>query len=200
MEALFEQFLAFDRTVFEWVELHLWGALGGALDQIMTIITYLGEDGAIWAVLGLLLLFFKKTRKVGFAVLASLAVTGVINNLVLKQIFDRPRPFNLEQWADWFQYPNFVAKPSSSSFPSGHASSSIACAVGTMVSGKKRLWIPALIVAVLIAFSRIYVHVHYPSDVIGGAIVGIIYGLLGILCTWLLFEKIIPKWKERHHA
>lgn len=229
MDAIFDSFLSFDLGVFQWVQ----GIQNSVLTTIMVIITTLGDEGIIFIAMGLVLLFTKKYRKIGFAMLASLAVMVVCNNLVLKEIFARPRPyyiFNLDalladkqmfidagkearfdmlvekisagierypdlaaKWVAEYHFPNFIEKLTSLSFPSGHTSSAFAAAIAVLWYDRK-IGIPTTIFAALMGFSRIYVQVHYCSDVLGAVVVGIIYALAGVLIAKLLFpvfEKVL---------
>lgn len=191
----FSVFLGFDRMVFEWVEKVFSYGISGILTLVLTFFTTIGDKSIIWLVLGVALLPFKKTRKIGLVVLASQACTLFINNLFLKNFFARPRPFDLDVWKDWFLYPEFIRRPDSFSFPSGHSSSSFAAATALIYSKKKRFIIPGFIVAAIIAFSRIYMHVHYPTDVLFGALLGILYGVIAIFACKLLFKIINEKTK-----
>ncbi len=196
MEALRNIFLSdfiinFDVAVYRFFE----SIANPVLDVIMKIITYLGDDGIFWIALSLILLIPKKTRKLGVYVLGGLAITSVINNLGLKELFGRVRPFNFENWPETYEYiyPNLIDKPGSLSFPSGHASTSIGAALPFLMKANKKAGIPVFIVAILIGLSRIYVHVHYPTDVFAGMIVGIIAGLLAVLLLdKLFFGKLVP--------
>ena len=172
------------------------------MDAIMKGITYIAEVGWFWILLGVVLIFFKKTRKYGVLVILGLGIASCINNLVLKQIFERPRPFNFDGWPADFVFPNpLIEKPHSFSFPSGHTSSSLGAATPLLIKANKKLGIPMFILALLVGFSRVYIHVHYPTDVIVGTIVGIIGGILAVvafkygmpLAKKILGEKIITK-------
>ncbi len=185
--------LNFDWAVFQWIENYLWNPI---LDVFMTAVTYLGEGGIFWIAIGVSLLFSKRHRIVGFAVLAALLVHISINDLILKNIICRPRPFDLEAWKGIFNYPDLVSRPSSFSFPSGHSSSAFACATALTMTKKKSIYIPAFILAALIAFSRIYVHVHYCTDVIAGTLIGIIYGIIAILIVRALAPVVTKKYNE----
>ena len=188
---VFSAFTSFDFAVFQLVE-KLWNPV---LDAIMVFITHLGDDGIFWLVLAAVLLIFKKTRKLGVLLLLGLGVASVINNLVLKQIFERPRPFNFTGWPEGFVFPNpLIEKPDSFSFPSGHTSSSLGAATPLLIKAKKKLGIPIFVLAVLVGFSRVYVHVHYPTDVIVGAIVGIVSGIIAVVAFkygMILVKKIL---------
>lgn len=210
MTALFDPFLHFDLRIFEWIQT----IQGTFLDKIMVAVTTLGEGGIIFILLALALICTKKYRKAGFAVLAALIVMEIGNNLILKEIFARPRPFNLAEtdpvkyafWAESYRFPGLVSEPSSYSFPSGHTSSAFAAAVAVLWYDRK-IGIPTTVFAFLMGFTRIYVEVHYPSDVIAGVIVGIVYALLGVLIMKYLypyleklFERIAEKRKVKKEA
>lgn len=191
MTAFFDSLLPFDLSVFEWVQ----SIQSNFLTAIMTTITTLGDEGIIFIALGIVLLCTKKYRKAGLTVLIALIVMMVLNNLILKDLIARPRPFNLdpEQYAWWhevYKYPYFnIHQPSSYSFPSGHTSSAFAAAIAVLWYDRK-IGIPTTIFAALMGFSRIYVEVHYCTDVIGGAIVGIIYALIAVLIAKYLFPVV----------
>lgn len=183
----FSVFLDFDKAIFQWVEKAFDYGIAAVITPVLKFLTVLGDSGILWIALALVLLCFKKTRKVGATVLVALAVMTVCNNFVLKNLFARTRPFNLEAWKDWFVYPEMVKRPSSYSFPSGHSSSGFAAATGLCVSKKAYYIVPGFLLAAVVAFSRIWVHVHYPTDVIFGALLGIVYGVIGIfVCKWVI--------------
>ncbi len=189
-------FIPFDWKVFEFIENNIWADW---LTPIMKIITYLGEAGIIWIIPALVLMFFKKTRKVGFAVIVSIIIMAILNNVVLKSLFERPRPFNLPEMLDLgYIYPDMVGRPDSFSFPSGHTSSAFACAFAfTAASRNKWVGIGTFLLAAVMGFTRLYLHVHYFSDIAGGIIVGIIYGIIGVLlANWIfpiLEKKVFAK-------
>lgn len=184
-----------DVAIYQFVD----SIMNPVLNVIFTFITHLGDTpGIIWCVLGICLLIPKKTRKLGILLFAGLAISSLINNVCLKEIIERPRPYNLDPsvWANagyTYEWPGLIKQSSSWSFPSGHTSSSIGAAFALLLGCKKKylgVGIPAFIISLLIGFSRIYVHVHYPTDVIVGAVVGIIGGII----AWLLIEKVfMPK-------
>ena len=191
MTAFFDSLLGFDLAVFGWVQ----SIQSHFLTAIMTTVTTLGDEGIIFIALGLVLLCTKKYRKAGVSILVALVVMLVLNNLVLKELIARPRPFNLDPeaydwWYEVYKYPYFkIHQPSSFSFPSGHTSSAFAAAIALLCHDRK-LGIPTTIFAAIMGFSRIYVEVHYCTDVIGGAIVGIIYALIGVLIAKLIYPYI----------
>ena len=157
------------------------------LDSIMIFITSLGNGGMIWIAATILLLIPKKTRKAG--VMSAVALLGslIINNNIVKNIVQRPRPF-----VTFTDLQIIIPTPSEFSFPSGHTSSSFAAAAVFYRHLPKKLGLPAVILAGLIGFSRLYVGVHYPTDVIAGVLMGI---LLSYLAEYLvnLFVKKLKK-------
>lgn len=149
------------------------------LDYIMAFFSYIGEVGGIWIITAVILMCFRKTRATGAMVLSAVILGYLIGELGLKHFVARPRPF-VENPA----IQPFVAPPHGYSFPSGHSCSSFAAAT-VLLMRDKRFGIPALAVAVLIAFSRLYNYVHFPSDVLTGI-------LLGVICAFVvafIFKK-----------
>ncbi len=157
------------------------------LDKIMIFITSLGDKGMVWIVLALVLLLFKKTRRCGVAVLVALALQLLLGNILLKNIFARLRPF--------YDYPTvklLIDKPGGFSFPSGHTFSSFAAAASVLLYNKK-IGIPAIVLASLIAFSRLYLFVHYPTDILAG----IFFGILVAFAAKFLAEKTSKVYKSK---
>lgn len=143
------------------------------LDMAMPLITKLGDVGIIWIVLALGLLLFPKTRKVGAAVSAGLVLEALCCNILLKPVVARIRPYEVNLAVQLL-----IEKPVDFSFPSGHTAAAFATTSALFFS-KSRLWIPALVLSVLLAFSRLYLYVHYPTDVLAGALLGILAGWIG---------------------
>lgn len=159
------------------------------LDVIMLFFTYLGEVGIFWIATAIVFLCFKKTRKCGIYLAVALILDAVLVNLLLKNIVKRPRPFEYsEKLKDYILFLKYKL-PNDYSFPSGHSAVSFcAFAVIWYFLGKKSL--PFAFTAVIIAFSRLYIGVHYPSDVILGAIIGFLIGVLSIILSNLVVKKL----------
>ena len=151
------------------------------LDKILAFITSLGNAGIIWIVLAVVLLILPKTRKAGIIVAAALLMDLILCNLILKNLVARVRPYDVNT-----AIAILIKKPLDFSFPSGHTAASFAAMTALFLAKMKKAWIAALVLAVLIAFSRLYFYVHYPTDVLGGAIVGILSGIIG----YAIVEKI----------
>lgn len=137
------------------------------MDKVMVGITFLGNAGWIWILMCVILIFIPKTRKIGLAVGLALILNLIICNLTLKPLIARTRPFDLKEGIELI-----ISKPNDFSFPSGHTSVSFAASVAVFMNDKKYGCF-ALALAVLIAFSRLYLYVHFPTDVLGGMVVGI---------------------------
>ncbi len=156
----------------------------GFLDTVMPVITLLGEAGIFWILCTLLYLIQPKTRKTGFVMAAALVADLVLCNIILKPMVARIRPYDLNPAVVLL-----VRKPTDYSFPSGHTAASFAI-VSALFFEKRKSWIPALILSCLIAFSRLYLYVHYPTDVLGGIAVGILAGWIGFLVVhWILRKR-----------
>lgn len=166
--------------ILDFIQSHL---RNGVLDFMMPLITKLGDGGILWISLTIILLLFRKTRKAGAAMAISLIMGAVC--LLLKPLIGRVRPCDVNPAVQLL-----ISRPSDPSFPSGHTGSSFAAAFA-LFFGKNRLWIPAVILAALIGFTRLYLYVHYPSDVLAGALLGILLGWLGNALTnkaWRYFN------------
>lgn len=157
------------------------------LDEFFSAVTHLGDAGMVWIVLALGLLCFRKTRPLGVCMALALIFDLLLCNLCLKPLIDRPRPFALREIA------LLIDAPHDASFPSGHTAVSFAAA-GVLALRKSKLAIPALVLAAIIAFSRLYLYVHFPTDVLGGMLVGIICALLGCFLGSRLCKKL--RWED----
>lgn len=151
------------------------------LTPILKFLTMLGDHGMLWIGIALLLILVKRTRPIGATAGASLAINALLVNVFLKNIVARTRPYEVIDGLT-----RLVGEQSDFSFPSGHTSSAFSVAVVIFLLMPKKYGVPALIVATLIAYSRLYVGVHYPSDVIGGLIIGI---LAAVICV-AIYKKI----------
>jgi len=139
----------------------------------MPLITDLGNSGFIWIVLTLMLLISKKYRKVGSTMLIALMLEVTVCNVILKPLIARIRPCDINTAVHLL-----ISRPTDYSFPSGHTAASFAAASALYFS-KRKFWIPAFCLAILIAFSRLYLYVHYPTDILAGTLIGIIIGYIG---------------------
>lgn len=161
----------------------------GFLDKLMVFITRLGDEGYLWIAIAVLMLCFKKTRRCGIMLAIALIMGLVVGNLGLKTLIARERPYvqNPEMLK------NLLIPPLSSySCPSGHTMSSIECAVAILLWNKK-IGIPALVLAILIGFSRMYLYVHFLTDVLLGAAIGVAIGF----AAKLIYDKLLAKYLKK---
>ena len=175
MEAVFA-YLAenFDLPILAWIAEHLRTAFG---DAVMPVVTLLGDAGIFWIALAAVLLFIPKYRKVGLGMGAALVIGLLVCNVAMKPLFGRIRPYDYLA-EKGILVDLLISAQHDFSFPSGHTIASFeACTV--LMLGDKKLGIPATILAILIAFSRMYLYVHYPTDVITSVILGTIFGIIG---------------------
>ena len=169
MNAIFN----FDAAILLWLQNSFRNPV---LNPVMIFITHLGDKGLFWIALTYLMLCFRKTRKTAVASMVSMTIGLIVVNVVLKNWVARVRPYELIEGLNLM-----IEKQHDFSFPSGHATNSLACAWVMFRLLDKEYGIPALVLALLISFSRLYVGVHYPTDVFAGIIAGIVAAELAIV-------------------
>ncbi|WP_455525532.1 phosphatase PAP2 family protein [Peptostreptococcus stomatis] len=167
----------FDMAILDLIQSNI---RTGFMDAIMPFITQLGDAGLIWIILSIGLIIPKKTRKIGFVMIIALILNGIICNIILKPMLARIRPFDVNTAIKLL-----INKPRDFSFPSGHTSASFTAA-SVLFFRKSKLFVPSLVLAFLISFSRLYLYVHYPSDVLAGLV-------LGILCAYMGHRAVASK-------
>ena len=174
MQALFR----LEQAVLLWLQDNLRGPVSGGL---MRLLSRLGDAGLIWIAVTIILLLCKKTRRTGVFCAAGMLLTLLVVNVCIKPLAGRIRPYEVIEGLSIL-----VAPHEDFSFPSGHSANSFACAwvLFRMLRGKKRI-LP-LILAAMIAFSRLVVGVHYPTDVLAGAAIGALLAE----CTLRLLPKL----------
>jgi len=168
----------FDNTLMESIRTHTKCRF---LDFIMPFITKLGSAGMIWIVVAIAFLNSGKYRTYGFILITSLLLCFLVGNLTLKPLFERTRPCDMNTVIRLL-----IARPTDFSFPSGHTMSSFAAAC-VIFQANENMGIAAFVLASLIAFSRLYLYVHYPSDILAGIIIGI---LISVVVIWFFNENI----------
>ena len=182
--------VSFDLPILDWIAANLWCPV---LDTLMPIITTFGDGGIFWIAISVILMFTKKHRKTGLSMAFALSMGLLVCNIILKPGVARIRPydFQLQYFAKEIQL--IAGGMHDFSFPSGHTIASFEACTALML-GNKKFGIPATVLAVLIAFSRLYLYVHYPTDVIASIILGTLFGILG---TWLAgkvdLDRLIAK-------
>ena len=167
------------------------------INPIMKIITRLGDGGVFWILLTVVLLIIPKTRKLGICSAFSLLLSVIICNVVLKNLFGRIRPYEV---IDGLYLLTGIKEASDPSFPSGHTSSSFAAALSIFLASTKKqkmftVWL--LILAALISFSRLYIGIHYPTDVFASMVLSIGLAFLGTFLGKKLYDYFSEKEKTK---
>ena len=166
--------LSFDFPILDWIQANL---KSGILDTVMPIITLFGDGGVFWIALAVLLLCFPKSRKTGLGMLFAMVIGLLVCNVTLKPLIARIRPYDLKaEMGITIQL--LTERMHDFSFPSGHTIASFEAAT-VLLKNSKKAGIPAMLLAIAIAFSRLYLYVHYPTDVIFSVFAGIAFGFLG---------------------
>lgn len=171
-----------DGKLLLWIQtLHL-----GWLDPLVATFTSLGNAGMLWIVLSLAMVCWRPTRKAGILALLAMALGLLVTNLTIKPLVERPRP-----WLDLPITP-LVVEDDPHSFPSGHTCAAFAAGLSWLRALPWK-WgrVLAAVMAVCMGLSRLYVGVHYPSDVLAGAVIG-------SACAWIAW-KLYTAWERKHH-
>lgn len=178
--------MAFDWSILYYIQDHLTSPFG---DWIMPKITHLGDAGLIWIIFGLGLVLTKKYRIHGLVMLVALGIGVLVGNIALKNIVARARPC----WID-SSVQILIPVPTDYSFPSGHTLASVIGATCIYLTNKKFALL-AVPLAVLIAFSRLYLFVHFPTDIIASAIIGITIGKLSMTYLYAPIDILYNKFR-----
>lgn len=181
MEALFK----LDGNILLWIQEYV---RNDFLTPIFKFITSLGDGGFIWIAIAILLIFMKGYRKTGISVGVALLGSLLFNNMLIKNLVARTRPYRVIDTLTIL-----IEEPGEFSFPSGHTSSSFAAAVVLFLLLPRKYGVPAMILACLIGISRLYVGVHYPTDVLGGMIMGTLLAVGAVKLVDFVAKKLAEK-------
>ncbi|MDE6024806.1 MAG: phosphatase PAP2 family protein [Lachnospiraceae bacterium] len=174
-----QQLIELDGSILLWIQQHLRTDI---MTAIMKAVTMLADRGIFLIAVAVLLMAFKPTRKTGIAAMLGLIINLLIVNVWLKNMIDRTRPYYMVEGLNSLLPPQL-----DSSFPSGHTSHAFAMAAVIWSTAEKKYGIAAIVLATMIAFSRLYLGVHYPSDVFAGVLIGILSGFISVV--------IVKRWK-----
>lgn len=194
-ELMNQMAVAFDLPILDWIQANLKSDL---LDTVMPIITLFGDGGVFWIAIAVLLLCIPKTRKIGLGMGFALLMGLVVCNITLKPLVGRIRPYDLQEQLG-VTIPLLTDRMHDYSFPSGHTIASFEASV-VLLKNNKWMGIPAVILAVLIAFSRLYLYVHYPTDVIFSVFAGILFAFLGDALANKVVTRLPVKRKGRYEV
>jgi len=167
--------VSFDLPILDWIAANLWCPF---LDTVMPIITMFGDGGIFWIVISVALILTKKHRRTGLGMGFALAMGLLICNIILKPGVARMRPYDFQMEYFTKEIQLIAGGMHDFSFPSGHTIASFEACTALML-GNRKFGIPATILAILVAFSRLYLYLHYPTDVIASIILGTLFGIIG---------------------
>ncbi len=204
MESLFAQWLNEAFAAFDGAVLGFYHGLaevcGAVLTPLMRLVSLTGDHGLFLLLLSLALCFFAKTRKTGFCMLLSIGFGALMTNVILKEAVSRIRPYEASELLREFWTFVGAHKESDLSFPSGHTTAAAAAATGLWLAGGKKYLSVSIPYVFLMAASRNYLIVHYPTDVIAGALVGTLGGILAYILTRWIFRLLYQREHQKHIA
>lgn len=181
-------FAGYDYTILQALH-NLAGTAGGVFTPLCRAITLLGEKGIVFLALGIALMLFPKTRRMGVCMFGAVCCGALITNFWLKDFVARPRPLTVEPFRTWWQAAGAYAE-SEYSFPSGHVTAAMAGVTALVLTGKKpaRYW--AFLFVPMMGFARNYLMAHYPTDVLGAMIVGLAAATIAYAITLLIYRIV----------
>ena len=177
---MLESITNFDFAILDWIQSNLRCAF---LDATMPVISSLGKSGIFFILCAVVMVFFGSWRKTGWSIAIALTLGLIICNMIMKPLVARVRPYDVRDFV------LLIAKETDFSFPSGHTIAAFEFA--TALTVRKPKWgVWAIALAVVIAFSRLYLFMHYPTDVFVSIVLGIVNGFLGVLLCDLIYKQI----------
>lgn len=188
--------VSFDLPILDWIQANL---QSGFMDKFMPFITKFGDEGIFWIAVAIVLFLFPKTRKIGLGMGFAMALGLLICNGIMKPMIARPRPYDFQLSEFGKVITLLIEAETSFSFPSGHTIASFEASV-VLLKNSKKLGIPAFILAILIAFSRMYLYVHYPTDVLLSVFLGTLFAFVGDALAAKVAPKLKPKKRGKFEA
>lgn len=190
-------FAAFDQSITLLVH-QLYTLGGGFFTPFFEFVSLLGKGGIFLVLLSLALMVYRPTRRYGTAMLLAVAIGALFTNVWLKVVIARPRPY-ADESSLFYQLWLLVGQnvESDHSFPSGHTTAAFSTMTALFLMGNKKYSWTAFIFAFLMGIARIYLVVHFPSDVLGGIVVGLVAGCLGALIANKLPESWYASWRKK---
>ena len=187
--------ISFDLPILDWIQANL---QSGFMDTFMPFITKFGDHGTFWMIVAAILFIIPRTRKTGLGMAIAMMIGLLICNVTLKPLVGRIRPYDLQAELG-ITIQLLGERMHDFSFPSGHTIASFEAAV-VLLKNSKKMGIPAMILAILISFSRLYLYVHYPTDVIASVILGTLFALIGNALAGLIAPKLGAGKKGKYQA
>ena len=188
--------VSFDLPILDWIQSVMQSDF---MDKFMPFITLFGEKGLFWIVLSVLFIIFPKTRKMGLGMGFAMILGLLVCNVTLKPLIARPRPYDFQLSQFGKEISLLIEAQHDFSFPSGHT---IACFEASVVMLKNNKWmgIPAFILGILVSFSRMYLYVHYPTDVIVSVILGTLFAFIGDALAGAVAPRLKPRKRGKFEA
>jgi len=188
LNAFTDRIYEFDFAILDWIAEHIHN---GFLDVVMPAITFLGDGGWFWIACAVVMLFFKKTRKTGIMMGVALVLGLILCNGLLKNIVARVRPFDLDGAYGSIKTVEdlLVSRPGDKSFPSGHTIASFEAAF-VLFHWDKRFGVPAIIIAAAVSFSRLYLYLHFPTDVIASVLLAVLNATLAVITVNAIYRYL----------
>ncbi len=189
---------SFDHTIAKWAN-DVFQSTNEILSPLLKLITNLGNMGFIFIMISLIMIFFKKTRKIGVIVLFSITIGFVFTNLILKNVVARPRPF-IDETSDYYLWWKEAGSmiENGYSFPSGHTTAAMAFGLSLFLCFKKKWSWVFLLIPLIMGFTRIYFMVHYTTDVLGAILVGGLSALISYFVIKYIVKVIESKNKTKY--
>ena len=188
--------ISFDLPILDWIQANL---QSGFMDKFMPFITKFGDHGTFWMIVAALLFIYPKTRKTGLGMAIAMMLGLLICNVTLKPLVGRIRPYDLQLQEFGITIQLLGERMHDFSFPSGHTIASFEAAV-VLLKNSRKMGIPAMILAVLISFSRLYLYVHYPTDVLVSVVLGTLFAFIGDALAGLIAPKLAFGKKGKYQA
>lgn len=169
-----------DNNILDFIQANLHNSI---LDKIFPLISMIGDVGAVWIAIAIVFLFIPKYRMYGIMIVLAVLLTALTGEVVLKPLIERVRPCNFNTLV-----PMLISRPTDYSFPSGHTSASFAATIIIWKTNRKFGTFAALL-AFFIAFSRLYLYVHYPTDILAGMTLGLLCGAAAIGVIHFIYKN-----------
>ncbi len=178
--------VSFDLPILDWIQANMQSPF---FDKFWPFITMFGDGGIFWIAIAVICLFFPKTRKTGIGMLIALILGVLVCNVTLKPLIKRIRPYDFQLEHFGITIALLEERMHDYSFPSGHT---IACFEASVVilRNHKKAGIAAVILAILVTFSRLYLYVHYPTDVIFSIFAGTLFAFIGNALAGKIVKKL----------
>ena len=182
-------FYSMDYAVLEAFHRFAQTGFGRFAAPILNVITLTGWKGAFLIVVSLILIIFRKTRKAGICSLLALSIGAIFTNLIVKTTVARPRPYDFDAaLRSWWEFAG-AHNESDFSFPSGHMTAACGFTTGFVTASGKKWLLPGIVYVLLMGASRMFLIVHYPSDILGGLLFGVCAGLISFLIVSAIYRK-----------